>query len=83
MVHAANVGGFKDLVIEAFRFRSSDARASWNGVERDSDGVCMGAFTVDGEATRLVEAWDQSASGADPQRLRFHRQLEDRDPFGT
>lgn len=74
VVHAVETGGFIDPAIRAHRFQSTNDGASWNGVLRDSDGIRMGAFTADG-GTRLVEAWDQSASNNDPQRLRFHREL--------
>jgi hypothetical protein len=75
VVHASELGGFKDLDATAYRFRSSDDGATWTGVRRYSDGDRLGAFTVEGGQPKLVEAWDQWASTADPQRIRFHRKL--------
>lgn len=75
VVHAAELGGFKDLETIAYRFESADLGASWSGVRRYSDGLRMGAFTVLGGGTRLVEAWDRSTSNLDRKPVRFHRHL--------
>jgi hypothetical protein len=75
VVHAAGLGGFKDYDVEAYRFTSTNVGASWSGERRFSDGFRMGALSVLGGDTRLVEAWDQVASTATQKWIRFHREL--------
>ena len=75
VVHAAGLGGFKDLVIEAYRFVSTSDGASWDRKRRGSEGYRMGAFSVIGGERRLVEAWDEDASTRARKRIRFHREV--------
>lgn len=57
----------------AWRFETTNDGASWKRVVGHSNGDRIGAFTVVGGETRLVETWDHSDD--DPQRIRFHREL--------
>ncbi|MCY7417850.1 MAG: hypothetical protein LH650_05025 [Chloroflexi bacterium] len=68
------IGGIETLVAKGLGYRSTNGGSSYTQESTHSGGRTVATLVKVGSSSRYAEAWDQSVSNPDPERIRYRRQ---------